>query len=64
MGGRTLDLAVVSLEQRGERNTERRKRASTALGPATLVFPIAGVSAGQGAISAVAWCVREMRGEE
>jgi hypothetical protein len=60
MGGWTLDLAVVSLEHKGERNTERRERASTALGPVALVFPVAGVSAGQGATSAAAWCMREM----
>jgi hypothetical protein len=62
MGGWTLDLAIVSLEQRWERNTERRKRASTALGPAALVLPVVGVSTGQDATSATAWCVREMRG--
>jgi hypothetical protein len=59
MGGRTRDLAVVSLEQKGERNTERRGRASTALGPATLVLPVAGVSTGQDATSAAAWYVQE-----
>jgi hypothetical protein len=61
MGVRTLDLVVVSLEQKGERNKKRRERALTALGPAALVFPVAGVSVRQGATSAAAaWCVREM----